>query len=227
MTGMPSLASRGKTAAAVTAASLLALVGCTNDDRDENDYFSIPREDYPRDIELTSGGTDLALGDEATVVIEGNGDNGGQGTIGFWKLNVTDLRQVSQGEVRERLGGELSSLSELPQQFVCIDYTYELLGKTGNTSGAVPLPEITPVDDKDEQGNVTRFFNTDAACGADTIEGSPEEGATYNGAYLSFKAAPGTMDEVTDPVGAKFTYGNNVLADHEAGQEPARTVIWR
>lgn len=224
---MPPLAFRVKTAAAVTAASLLLLTGCANDDHDDNDYFSIPRSDYPGDIELTSGGTDLALGDEATVVIEGNGDNGGRGTIGYWKLNVTDLRQVSQGEVRERLGGELSSLSELPQQFVCIDYTYELVGKSGNTSGAVPLPAITPVDDKDEQGNVTRFFNDDAACGADHLEGAPEEGHTYKGAYLSFKAAPGTMEEVTDPVGAKFTYGTNVLADHEAGKEPARTVIWR
>lgn len=112
---MPSLAARGKTAAAVTAVSLLALVGCTNDNRDEDDSFSIPRSDYPRDIELTSGGTDLALGEEATVVIQGNGDNGGEGTIGFWRLNVTELRQVSQGEVRERLGGDLSSLNELPQ----------------------------------------------------------------------------------------------------------------
>lgn len=209
---MPSLAARGKTAAAVTAVSLLALVGCTNDNRDEDDSFSIPRSDYPRDIELTSGGTDLALG---------------EGTIGFWRLNVTELRQVSQGEVRERLGGDLSSLNELPQQFICIDYTYELLGTSGNTSGAVPLPAITPMDDKDEQGNVTRFFNAAAACGVDEIEGAPEEGTTYNGAYLSFKATPGTMDEVTDPVGAKFTYGTNVLSDHEAGQQPARTVTWR
>lgn len=224
---MPSVASRGKTAAAVTAVSLLALVGCTNDNRDEDDSFSIPRSDYPRDIELTSGGTDLALGEDATVVIQGNGDNGGEGTIGFWRLNVTELRQVSQGEVRERLGGDLSSLNELPQQFICIDYTYELLGTSGNTSGAVPLPAITPMDDKDGQGNVTRFFNTAAACGVDEIEGAPEEGTTYNGAYLSFKATPGTMDEVTDPVGAKFTYGTNVLSDHEAGQQPARTVTWR